>query len=70
MEYNLATSERASELVARVNHFLDKGWELHGGTSVGSAGTNSLYAQAVCKYTEEDYIQEGPGTEEVSTDEE
>ena len=48
-EYNVASTERLSELVSKVNHFLGRGWKLHGGVSVAFSGSNIVYAQAVAR---------------------
>jgi len=59
MQYNVATGDRSPDLVAKVNAFLDKGWELHGSVSVATSGTNLVYAQGVKRLKEGEKIPSG-----------
>ena len=50
--YKVVTGRWESEIISRVNSWLEQGWVLHGGISVTSGGGSTIFAQAMIKPTE------------------
>lgn len=58
MEYFVVVSESPIELVAVVNQYLEKGWQLQGGISACQSENdnylNNVFAQAVIRLTKKE----------------
>jgi hypothetical protein len=49
--YKVVTGRYETEIIQRVNNWIEQGWVIHGGISVAS-GTTTIFAQAMVKSTE------------------
>ena len=50
--YKVVTGRWDSEIISRVNSWLEQGWVLQGGISVTAGGGMTIFAQAMIKPTE------------------
>jgi hypothetical protein len=58
--YKVVTGRYETEIIERVNNWIEQGWVIHGGVSV-AAGTTTIFAQAMVKPIEniiEEIIEE------------
>jgi hypothetical protein len=50
--YKVVTGRYETEIIERVNNWVEQGWVIHGGISV-AAGTTTIFAQAMVRRIED-----------------
>jgi hypothetical protein len=51
--YKVVTGRYETEIIERVNNWVEQGWVIHGGVSVTAGGSGTIFAQAMVRRIED-----------------